>query len=297
MSCKRILSVLLVLFLAGNALCAADSNFAREIERARAARVDELVKPPGWLTLTDRVLLKPGTHTIGRAADNDIVLSVGPAHFGTLTFENDRVTFSPASGAGVWVNSRPAPAVVELLAGDAQRRPTLVSAGTVAFQLVETVRGKGIHVRDLAHPQLVDFPGLDYYAIDPAWRFEAAWETFPEPRTLTITNRAGDSFPERVTGQAVFRRGDETIALLPLENPDGSLLFVFSDSTSGDETYPMRFLETGPPRDGRLVLDFNLAENPPCAFTPLAVCPLPPAQNRLKFPVRAGEKLFRSATH
>ena len=98
-------------------------------------------------------------------------------------------------------------------------------------------------------------------------------------------------------GKAVFKRDGRTFELLPLiEGADEPLFFVISDATSGNETYAAaRFLYADPPRDGKLVLDFNEAVNPPCAFTPFATCPLPPKENRLPIAVTAGEKKYRGA--
>ena len=68
------------------------------------------------------------------------------------------------------------------------------------------------------------------------------------------------------------------------------LFLIFADATSGKETYgAARFLYAEMPRDGRIVLDFNKAYNPPCAFTPYATCPLAPPENRLDLRVTAGE--------
>ncbi len=79
-----------------------------------------------------------------------------------------------------------------------------------------------------------------------------------------------------------------------LEEPDAAeLFFIFRDATTGKETYGAgRFLYAELPKDGRIVLDFNKAYNPPCAFTPYATCPLPPPQNRLGVPIEAGEKTY-----
>jgi uncharacterized protein (DUF1684 family) len=75
---------------------------------------------------------------------------------------------------------------------------------------------------------------------------------------------------------------------------DHELWFIFRDLTSGDTTYPAaRFLYTSLPKDGKVVLDFNRAENPPCAFNPYATCPLPPPENRLDLAVESGEKAYR----
>ena len=79
-----------------------------------------------------------------------------------------------------------------------------------------------------------------------------------------------------------------------LDDPGSKdLFFVFRDLTAGKETYGAgRFLDTPPPQDGKVVLDFNKAYNPPCAFTPYATCPLPPAENRLAVRIEAGEKKY-----
>jgi uncharacterized protein (DUF1684 family) len=93
-----------------------------------------------------------------------------------------------------------------------------------------------------------------------------------------------------------FALGDSTLQLTPvLETPSDSttLFFVFQDVTSGNETYGGgRFLYADLEKDGRMLLDFNKAYNPPCVFTPYATCPLPPTQNRLAIRVEAGEKKF-----
>jgi uncharacterized protein (DUF1684 family) len=77
---------------------------------------------------------------------------------------------------------------------------------------------------------------------------------------------------------------------------DPELFIVFADRTSGKETSgAARFLYVDKPKDGKLIIDFNHAYNPPCAFTPYATCPLAPAQNRLDLRVTAGEKKYRGA--
>ena len=93
-------------------------------------------------------------------------------------------------------------------------------------------------------------------------------------------------------GRAVFTVGGKEVGLdAVLEEPDAKeLFFIFSDGTSGKGTYGAgRFLYTDLPAGGRVVLDFNKAYSPPCAFTPFATCPLPPKQNRLPVKIEAGE--------
>ena len=77
------------------------------------------------------------------------------------------------------------------------------------------------------------------------------------------------------------------------------LFFVLADRTSGHGSYPAgRFLDAGwPGEDGKVVLDFNRAYNPPCAFTLFATCPLPPPENRLDLAITAGEKNYTGNVH
>ena len=94
----------------------------------------------------------------------------------------------------------------------------------------------------------------------------------------------------------MFEREGKTYKVEPIiENPgDTELFLVFGDRTSGKETYgAARFLYAEAPKDGKVILDFNKAYNPPCAFTPYATCPLPTPQNRLDTRVTAGEKKYK----
>ena len=94
-------------------------------------------------------------------------------------------------------------------------------------------------------------------------------------------------------GRAEFTIDGRKLSLEPVEEDADTLFFIFKDTTAGPETYGAgRFLYTPRPHDGKVVLDFNKAENPPCAFTPYATCPLPPPQNKLAIPIRAGEKKY-----
>ena len=96
-----------------------------------------------------------------------------------------------------------------------------------------------------------------------------------------------------IPGKAVFQHDGKMFELQPIAE-DGRLFFIFSDRTAGKLTYGgARFLYAEAPKNGKVVLDFNLAENPPCAITPHVVCPLAPPENRLKLPITAGEKKFR----
>jgi len=151
-------------------------------------------------------------------------------------------------------------------------------------------------VRDSEAPTLKHFAGLEYFPTDPAWRIEAAWIPFDPPRQVPITNVLGVTEPAPVPGKAVFSYQGQTVELLPIDEGGDELFFVLTDLTAGAETYEAsRFLYAAKPKDGKIILDFNQLENPPCAFTAFATCPLPPRENRLPFRVTAGEKKYSGA--
>ena len=116
-----------------------------------------------------------------------------------------------------------------------------------------------------------------------------------EPRQTPILNMIGQTEENESPGYAVFQLKGKQYHLRPiLEEPGAKELFyIFRDETAAKETYGAgRFFYSDMPKDGKVVLDFNKAYNPPCAFTPYATCPLPPAENRLAVRIEAGEKRY-----
>ena len=100
---------------------------------------------------------------------------------------------------------------------------------------------------------------------------------------------------ETSPGAIVFTVDGKEYSIDPiLEQGESDYFIIFRDATAGKETYPAaRYLYAAPPGpDGKIILDFNKAYNPPCAFTPYATCPLPPPQNKLPFRIEAGEKKY-----
>ncbi len=285
-------------FLIGRAV-AADSAHERAVADARAERVAKLTASDGWLTLVGLHFLSPGENTIGSAKDNAVVLAAGPARLGRVTLAADgTVTIAIAAGVEARIDGQVVRAG-ELNVGEGKVKPTLVTSGTLSFFALDRGGKKALRVKDSTSARRAHFAGLDYFPIDPAWRIVARWEPFESSRLMPITNALGQTAPLPIPGRAVFERDGRAIELLPIdEGRDVPLFFVISDSTSGKETYgASRFLYVPWPKEGErsIVLDFNLAENPPCAFTPFATCPLPPKENRLPFAVPVGEKNYRGS--
>jgi uncharacterized protein (DUF1684 family) len=144
------------------------------------------------------------------------------------------------------------------------------------------------------------FTGVPYFDHDPAARVLAA--VVPtEAQRFAVPASAGEAMAFVRFGLARFTLGGEgcELELYWLDAYGGGLFLPFADATSGKETYGAgRYLldtvkgaDLGS-RDGRLVLDFNLAYNPSCSYDPRWACPLAPPANRLGIPVRAGERML-----
>jgi uncharacterized protein (DUF1684 family) len=284
---------LILLALAVAAPARAD-DYIKSIETWRAGRIERLTRADGWLALIGRHPLNIGVWSVGSAPGNAIRLAAGPDHLGTVTRTGDNtITFALADGVDATIDGTTERTAPLNYRGDT--KPTYVRAGTINFYILESAGGFVLRVRDSESPRRKNFAGIEAWPIDPAWRVEAQWVPFDPPRTLPITNVIGVTQDANCPGKAVFTHEGRTYELLPMQDEPGDpLFFVLTDTTAGEETYEAsRFLYADPPQDGKVILDFNKVYNPPCAFTPFTTCPLPPKENVLPFPLRAGEKKYR----
>jgi len=294
---------LAALLLGAVAVRAADApaDYAQQVAKARAERVERLRAPDGYLALTASGWLEPGDNSVGSAADNRFQVPDAPAHLGVLQLAADgTVALRLAATQGITVDGQPAASALVPLrtqGADGKRPPTRVGFGASYLYVVQNGDKRGLRAKNNDAPLRTHFPGFDYFPVDPSWRIQARWVPFQPPQQLRIAYVTGTEADVPVPGKAVFERDGQTYELRPLEE-DGRLFFIFSDRTAGRLTYGgARFLYADAPKDGKVLLDFNLAENPPCAITPHVVCPLAPPENRLKAAVTAGEKRFRGGGH
>lgn len=253
----------------------------------RAAREARLRDPDGWLTLVGLHWLAPGENTFGSAPDNDLVLRSGegvPSHLGSLVLGDDGVLLRRAGQPDL------------PMADDQTGEPTTLDAGSLRMYVIRRGDRHGLRVRDHASRALEVFGGMDHFPIDAGWRLEARLERAEPGATLEVVDVIGLVTQEPCAGVVVFERDGREwrLSALPGDPDEGSLWLIFADATNGRTTYGGgRFVYTEPVQpDGRVVVDFNLAYNPPCVFTPYATCPLPPAANRLPLAIEAGERRF-----
>lgn len=268
--------LLLACFSAIGVLMAA-AGYQSEIAAWRQQREANLRRDGSWLTVTGLFWLREGTNRFGAGPANEIVLPAGAPVAGSFELHKGKVTAKVSSGTR-------------------ELRPDtddMVQVGRLRLYLIQRGDRYAIRLKDPESPFLRDFHGLEYFPAREEYRVTARF--VPEPRKIPIANIVGQTELDDSPGYAVFQLHGREFRLYPvLEEPGAKeLFFIFRDATAGKETYGAgRFLYTSLPNNGTVVLDFNKAYNPPCAFTPYATCPLPPSENRIAVRIEAGEKKY-----
>jgi uncharacterized protein (DUF1684 family) len=142
-----------------------------------------------------------------------------------------------------------------------------------------------------------DFEGLDYFDPDPDYRVEATVEAYDDPEPVDLETTAGRTVRYLRIVTFAFELDGETHELhgYRQESDEGGIFVPFRDKTTGQQTYREgRYMELDPDRDledgDRVVVDFNLAYSPFCAFSETFSCPLPPEENWLETTIEAGER-------
>jgi uncharacterized protein len=262
----------------------------------RAVRDSRLRSPDGWLTLVGLYWLMPGENSLGADAANPIFLSADgvPARAGTIVVDGDSARLQDATAQvridGLTAADGP-------LADDRSADPTVMQLGDLRMHVI--CRGGdrlALRVRDHTAPGLAAFRGIEHFPIDIGWRVTGRLEPDPSDEPMEIVDITGIVTHEPSPGRVAFERDGQTWRLRSLVGGDGKLWLIFGDATNGGETYGGgRFLYSEPVADdGTVVIDFNVAYNPPCVFSPYATCPLPPAENRLPLRIEAGELLYHA---
>jgi uncharacterized protein (DUF1684 family) len=269
-------------------------SYLAEIRDWRQNRHKRLESENGWLTLVGLEWLQEGENRIGNTESSDIRIPGGPDDWGTLFVNGDELRFVPAGGSGVTINGSAAGEV--MLTPDSGGEPTVVTSENLNFHIIFR-ESYALRIKNSKAPALLAFTGVNNYDIQPDWRINGRFVRGEVGQTIEIGNVLGQLYPSPVYGTFEFVRDGVTHQMIAIGDEDSeSLWFLLADRTSGHETYGAgRFLYSdGMPEDGRLIVDFNKAYNPPCAFNDYSTCPLPPQQNRLDLAVTAGEKDYHA---
>lgn len=300
-SMRRSIRLSIVVALSAAALCAfaTDDTWRKDLLAWRAKKAERLQAPGGWLAVVGLEWLKAGDNSVGSAAGNRIKLKQSPPSLGVFRLQaNSIVLAAPAGGypKDLRVDGQIPQPQHPLLADDSEK-PSRITVGTLTITVIHRGERYGLRIRDTQSPARLHFTGLRWYDPVPAYRVRARWTPYTPPRQTTIPTLIGGKENVTIPGAAEFQLDGQTVRLEPVVDTlqDTELFFILRDTTSKSATYPAaRFLYTGLPdhglnQPGELLIDLNRVENPPCAYTAYATCPLPPPANKLKIAIPAGE--------
>jgi uncharacterized protein len=233
--------------------------------------------------------LLEGETAFGSDRSLPIVLPASaPARAGMFRRTGEKLTVSPAAG-------------VDLLGDDGQpiavasEVPYEMALGTLRLSVIPMPDGRQfVSASDHSHPLLKDFPKVQTYPVDRRWRVSARFDAFPEPETMLIDDVRGGRMEFPAVGRLTFRIDGQEQQLTAFHFPDGPDFFVlFKDATNASTTYGFRMIGAPVVHNSEwTVIDFNVARNPPCAYSQYTTCPLPPPENKLAVAIEAGEKRF-----
>lgn len=243
-----------------------------------------------WLALAGLFWLEPGHNSFGTDASNDIVLpnASAPECIGHFELLDGTVKLTVNVDAEVKVDDEVIKEAV--LQPDMSGSPNVVTIGHLTMVVVERGDMYGIRLWDNSRAERKTFEGRHWYPIQKEYRIEGKYHRYDSPEAFTIHTTIGNDVEQQALGYVSFALDGNECKLLAFESYNSRLSLFFKDLTSGKQTYPSgRFLVADQPEGDALVVDFNRAYSPPCAFTDYATCPLPPVQNHLKVSVEAGE--------
>lgn len=273
-------------------------SYLKVIEKWRTDRLEEVNGEGGWTTLVGLFWLKEGRNRLGSNPSNDIVLSTAPEFAGYVELKKGATRLEADPATGITRDGQPASSLT--LLSDADGKPTILKLGSLTLFVIKRGDRLGLRVKDKNHPARINFKGLTYFPLDANLRINAKLIAHERPTTVPIVNVLGMVDQMVSPGVLVFTLNGEIYRLhAVVEKGSTQLFIIFADQTNGKETYGAgRYLYAEPPdSSGNVVMDFNKAHNPSCAFTKYATCPLPPPQNRLAVRIEAGEKRYAGAEH
>ncbi|MCD6193186.1 MAG: DUF1684 domain-containing protein [Candidatus Aminicenantes bacterium] len=288
------------LFLNLNSLWPRPNDWLREELTWRAQREKEMLSPESWLTIVGLFWLHPGKNSIGGSNSDDIKLPDPhlPAKLGDFILTENKVTFINAPPFLIKLNGRPIQR--KTLVDDTSGKPDILSLKNFRFWIIRRGQLIGLRLRDLNSPALKNFKGLDYFPPQKTYIVQGKYLPFSSPRKIIVPNRIGTTTEMMSLGKVKFHLQNQSLELIAFQAyPEAKSLFIiFADQTNGEETYAGgRFLFAQRLSSEEVILNFNRAINPPCAYTPYATCPLSPRENYLPLRVEAGEKRYPGSAH
>jgi uncharacterized protein (DUF1684 family) len=295
---KQLVNFLFLFLMTGMVAAQTTQAYKVSVDHWHQNRIKDLKQEDGWLNLEGLFWLHQGVNRFGNDAKADCYYNNAnfPKYLGDFILKGDSVVWVNKIDQGAKVNQSISPKDNPITVF--KRTDNGELAATFSYKRFKWVVIKredkiGIRFRNLDAKTLTTFKGIERFPIDAKWKIKAVLEK-PQENFVMITNVLGQTTAQKKAGILKFEVDGKSYSLDVIDEGGKTYFITFADATSGKTTYGAgRFIVVDKPSaDGHTEIDFNLAYNPPCAFTAFATCPLPPPQNRLPFAIPAGEKNF-----
>jgi len=292
---KKIIFILLLLNFFFLAQAQKSNTYTKSVNDWHKARIADLKTPTGWLNLEGLFWLQKGVNSFGNKEGSDCRYNNAsfPAELGSFIYEGDSVVWVNQKNYTIKVNGQQVVGQVPVKVFFKEEQAMTMSWSDYTWTIIKREDKMGVRFRNLKAKTLINFKGIERFPIDANWRVKASMVA-PSQNFLMITNVLGQTTATKTAGKLIFTINNKEYSLDVIDEGGPKYFIVFADETAGKTTYGAgRFIEINKPDAlGNTEIDFNIAYNPPCAFTAFATCPLPPPQNRLKLAITAGEKNY-----
>jgi len=282
-------NLILISFMLMLIISCTDTEYQRNISEWKKERLERLKSKTGWLNLAGLYWLTEGENSLGSDTSNTIVFPENaPKNFGQIIKEGDSILYIAPKNSNIRVNDLQFDSIY--LHNDQEGKPELIKGGDFGWFIIKRSEKYGIRLRWYKHPNIDSLHAIPSFKVRKKWKIKADFIPFDTAKIILVGNMIGGTEEIKCPGELEFRIGLKKHQLYPGKAGDG-LFIIFGDKTSGKSSYPSgRFLYImEPDENNEVIIDFNKAYNPPCAFTPYATCPLPPRENILDLKVTAGE--------
>jgi len=267
----------------------ANEEYITSVKKWRQEVNNNLRRENGWLALAGLFWLRKGENIIGSGPDSDIRLPArAPRRIGTFEYDGNNVTLNVEIDMPIEVNG--VTARTALLDADQEDVPSFITFNDMRMVVVRRSKGVGIRLWDNTREERQTFPDREWYPVKEELRIPATFIRYDVPKIVKMPDILGAILDERMEGYVAFDLFGRKHELIVSELTDRRLFIQFMDETNGDPTYPSgRYHYTDAHEEGKVVIDFNKAYSPPCAFTDYATCTFPPQENHLHVKIEAGE--------
>ena len=274
-------------------LVSCEDNYRQDIEQWQAERLNELQAPYAWPSVIGLYTMTRDTVSFGSAADNDLIVEGNaPAIMGQIRYEDDQYLLKMEDGLHARVDDVDINSEIELLTDREENGPTTVSWQSYQWHLIERGEETYLRMKDTLSEYRSKLLSVPNFPINQKWNIPAEFIPADSSDRIIYDNILNMTFNHAFAGYLNFEIDGTGYQLKAMDNDEDSYFVIISDQTTGFETYDGgRYLyPKKADGKGQTYIDFNMAENPPCVFTPYATCPLPPTDNHVDIKIEAGEQ-------